>query len=102
MSYFGRGSFESNILDVFGAPDPAGQGVTGFLYPFGSPNGTGVSSVCAVSYNLLAAIPTIGASMHALYPDFENTDLLVVWGTNPPTDSPPDKVKKVLAAKKRG
>ena len=102
MSYFGRGSFESNILDVFGAPDPAGQGVTGFLYPFGSPNGTGVSSVCAVSYNLLAAIPTIGASMHALYPDFENADLLVVWGTNPPTDSPPDKVKKVLAAKKRG
>ena len=102
MTYFGRGSFESNILDVFGAPDPAGQGVTGFLYPFGSPNGTGVSSVCAVSYNLLAAIPTIGTSMHALYPDFENTDLLVVWGTNPPTDSPPDKVKKVLAAKKRG
>ena len=31
MSYFGRGSFESNLLDVFGAPDPAGQGVSGFL-----------------------------------------------------------------------
>jgi anaerobic selenocysteine-containing dehydrogenase len=102
MSYFGRGSFESNIVDVFGAPDPTSQGVTGFLYPFGSPNGTGVSSVCAVSYNLLAAIPTIGAPMHAVYPDFENTDLVVIWGTNPPTDSPPDKVRKVLAAKKRG
>ena len=102
MSYFGRGSFESNVMDIFGAPSPAGQGVSGFLYPFGSPNGGGVSSVCAVSYNLLAAIPTIGASMHLLYPDFENADLVVVWGTNPPTDSPPDKVKKVLAAKKRG
>jgi anaerobic selenocysteine-containing dehydrogenase len=102
MSYFGRGSFESNILDIFGAPDPTSQGVTGFLYPFGSPNGTGVSSVCAVSYNLLAAMPTIGIPMYAAYPDFENTDLVVVWGTNPPTDSPPDKVKKVLAAKKRG
>ncbi len=102
MSYFGRGSFESNILDVFGTPDPTSQGVSGFLYPFGSPNGTGVSSVCAVSYSLLAALPTIGAPMHAVYPDFENANLIVIWGTNPPTDSPPDKVKKILAAKKRG
>jgi anaerobic selenocysteine-containing dehydrogenase len=102
MSYFGRGSFDSNIVDVFGAPDPTSKGVTGFLYPFGSPNGTGVSSVCSVSYNLLAAIPTMGTSMHAIYPDFENSDLVVIWGANPPTDSPPNKVKKILAAKKRG
>ncbi len=102
MSYFGRGSFESNIVDVFGAPDPTSQGVTGFLYPFGSPNGTGVSSVCSVSYNLLAALPTIGTSMQELYPDFENSDLVIIWGANPPTDSPPDKVKKIMAAKKRG
>lgn len=102
MSYFGRGSFESNLLDVFGSPEPTSQGVSAFLYPFGSPNGTGVSSVCAVSYNLLAALPTIGAPMHTMYSDFEHTDLVVVWGTNPPTDSPPDKVKKILNAKKRG
>ncbi len=102
MSYFGRGSFDSNIVDVFGAPNPTSKGVTGFLYPFGSPNGTGVSSLCSVSYNLLSAIPTIGTSMHATYPDFENTDLIVIWGANPPTDSPPNKVKKILAAKKRG
>ncbi len=102
MSYFGRGSFDSNIVDIFGTPDPTSKGVSGFLYPFGSPNGTGVSSVCSVSYNLLAAIPTIGTSMHGTYPDFENTDLAVIWGANPPTDSPPNKVKKILAAKKRG
>ena len=102
MSYFGRGSFESNLLDVFGTPDPPMQGITSFLYPFGSPNGAGVSSVCAVSYNRLAALTTIGAPMQSVYPDFEKADLLVIWGTNPPTDSPPDKVKKVLAAKKRG
>ncbi len=102
MSYFGRGSFDSNITDVFGAPDPTSQGVTGFLYPFGSPNGTGVSSVCSVSFNLLAALPTIGIPMHALYPDFEHTHLVVIWGANPPTDSPPNKAKKIMAAKKRG
>ncbi len=102
MSYFGRGSFESNIGDVFGVPGSTSQGVTGFLHPFGSPNGAGVSSVCYVSYSLLAAIPTIGAPMHSVYPDFENTDLVVIWGTNPSTDSPPAILKKVLAAKKRG
>lgn len=102
MSYFGRGSFESNLLDIFGTPEPSSQGVSSFLYPFGSPNGTGVSSMCAVSYNLLAALPTIGTPMHSVYPDFENTDLIIIWGTNPPTDSPPDKVKKIVAAKKRG
>jgi anaerobic selenocysteine-containing dehydrogenase len=102
MTYFGRGSFDSNIVDVFGAPDPTSRGVTGFLYPFGSPNGTGVAAVCSVSFNLLAAIPTVGTSMHGIYPDFENTDLVVIWGANPPTDSPPNKVKKILAAKKQG
>ena len=102
MSYFGRGSFDSNIVDFFGTPDPTSKGVTGFLYPFGSPNGTGVSSVCAVSYGLLASIPTIGTSMHGTYPDLENADLVVIWGANPPTDSPPNKVRKILAAKKRG
>lgn len=102
MSYFGRGSFDSNIVDVFGAPEPTSKGVSGFLYPFGSPNGTGVSSLCSVSYNLLAAIPTIGTSMHKTYPDFDGSDLVLIWGANPPTDSPPDKVKKILAAKKRG
>ncbi|MDR3568653.1 MAG: molybdopterin-dependent oxidoreductase [Syntrophobacteraceae bacterium] len=102
MSYFGRGSFDSNLVDVFGAPDPTSKGVSGFLHPFGSPNGTGVSSVCAVAYNLLSSLPTIGASMNSVYADFENTDLVVIWGANPPTDSPPDKVKKILAAQKRG
>jgi anaerobic selenocysteine-containing dehydrogenase len=102
MSYFGRGSFETNLVDVFGTPDPTSKGVTGFLHPFGSPNGTGVSSVCSVSCNLLSSIPTIGTSMHATYPDFENADLIVIWGANPLTDSPPHKVKKILAAKKRG
>lgn len=102
MSYFGRGSFDANLVDIFGTPEPTSKGVTGFLYPFGSPNGTGVSSVCAVSYNLLAAIPTLGIPMHGIYPDFVNSDLVVIWGANPPTDSPPNKVKKILAAKKRG
>ena len=102
MSYFGRGSFETNLMDIFGIPGPGTQGTSGFLFPFGSPNNTGVSAVCFVAYGLFASIPTIGAPMQSTYSDIENTDLVVIWGANPPTDSPPDKVHKILAAKKRG
>jgi len=102
MSYFGRGSFDSNLGDVFGFAEDPVNGTSGFLYPFDSPNGAGVSSICYVAYGHLAALPTIGTSMHSMYSDFENADLVVVWGANPSTDSPPDKMKKILAAKRRG
>ena len=102
MSYFGRGSFDSNLTDLFGPRGLAIPGTSGFLFPFGSPNASGVSAVCYVSYGIFASMSTIGTGMHATYQDFENADLVVIWGANPPTDSPPDKVKKILAAKKRG
>jgi anaerobic selenocysteine-containing dehydrogenase len=101
-AYFGRGSFDPKITDLFGTRGVPVQGTSGFLFPFGSPNGSGVSAVCYVSYGVLAAMTTIGTDMHATYSDFENTDLVVIWGANPPTDSPPDKVKKILKARKRG
>lgn len=102
MSYFGRGSFDSNLKDMFGYPGLNTNGTSGFLFPFGSPNATGVAAVCYVSYGIFASISTIGAEMHSVYSDFENTDLVVVWGANPPTDSPPNKIRKILDAKKRG
>jgi len=102
MSYFGRGSFDNNLTDLFGAPGMPVQGVSGFLFPFGSPNGTGCSSVCYVSYGIFAPLSTIGTQMELTYADFDNTDLVVLWGANPPTDSPPNRVKKILDAKKRG
>jgi len=102
MSYFGRGSFDNNLPDLFGARGMPCQGVSGFLFPFGSPNGTGCSSVCYVSYGVFASLSTIGAQMETTYADFDNTDLIVLWGSNPPTDSPPNRVKKILDAKKRG
>jgi anaerobic selenocysteine-containing dehydrogenase len=102
MSYFGRGSFDNNLTDLFGARGMPCQGVSGFLFPFGSPNGTGCSSVCYVSYGIFAPLSTIGARMEMTFADFDSTDLVVLWGANPPTDSPPKKMKKILEAKKRG
>jgi anaerobic selenocysteine-containing dehydrogenase len=40
--------------------------------------------------------------MHRTYPDLEKSDLVIIWGANPVTDSPPVKVKRILAAKRRG
>ena len=102
MTYFGRGSFDNNLTDVFGTGGLSVQGTSGFIFPFGSPNASGVSSICYVSYGILAAVSTIGIDMQSIYPDFANTDLVLIWGANPPTDSPPDKVKMILDAKKRG
>ena len=102
MSYFGRGSFDNNLPDLFGARGMPCQGVSGFLFPFGSPNGTGCSSVCYVSYGIFASMSTVGAEMESTFADFDNADLIVLWGANPPTDSPPNRVKKILDAKKRG
>jgi anaerobic selenocysteine-containing dehydrogenase len=102
MSYFGRGSFDNNLTDLFGARGMPCQGISGFLFPFGSPNGTGCSSVCYVSYGIFAPLSTIGTQMGATFADFDSADLVVLWGANPPTDSPPKRMKKILEAKKRG
>jgi anaerobic selenocysteine-containing dehydrogenase len=102
MTYFGRGSFDNNLTDVFGSRGLSVQGTSSFIFPFGSPNASGCSAVCYVSYGIFAAASTIGAEMGSTYPDFANTDLVLIWGANPSTDSPPDKVKKILDAKKRG
>ncbi|MBW2064225.1 MAG: molybdopterin-dependent oxidoreductase [Deltaproteobacteria bacterium] len=102
MTYFGRGSFDNNLTDVFGIRAMPTQGTSGFIFPFGSPNASGVAAICYVSYGIFAPAATFGAPMTFTFSDFRNADLIVIWGANPPTDSPPDKVKRILAAKKRG
>jgi anaerobic selenocysteine-containing dehydrogenase len=102
MSYFGRGSFDNNLTELFGARGMPMQGVSGFLFPFGSPNGTGCSSVCYVSYGVFSCLSTLGLLMQSTFADFKNTDLIVLWGANPPTDSPPKRAKNIFEAKRGG
>ncbi len=102
MTYFGRGLFDLSLLDVFSPRGVYLSGILGVLFPFGSPNVATCSSVCYVAYGQLAAIPTIGSDMQYTYPDFASSNLIVIWGANPPTDSPPDKMKKILDARRRG
>jgi len=102
MSMFsGRGGFEQSLLDMFttGGHD---QICSNFLFPLGSPNTFSCSSICNNSHRVLAPVSTFGASFDRLFPDFENSDQIVVWGSNPATDSPPIDLKRILEAKDRG
>ncbi len=99
--FSGRGGFEQSLLDMFttGGHD---QICSNFLFPLGSPNTFSCSSLCNNSHRVLAPVSTFGASFDRLFPDFEDSDQIVVWGSNPATDSPPINLKRILEAKDRG
>jgi anaerobic selenocysteine-containing dehydrogenase len=99
--YSGRGGFEESLRDIFtvGGQDHI---CLNFLFPLGSPNTFSCSSLCNNSHRVLAPVSTFGTSYDHLFPDFEGSDRIVVWGSNPATDSPPINLKKILEAKARG
>jgi len=98
--YSGRGGFEQSLLDLF---TTGGQDTicSNFLFPLGSPNTFSCSSLCNNSHRVLAPVATFGASYDRLFPDFERSDQIVVWGANPATDSPPINLRKILESKDR-
>jgi len=99
--YSGRGGFEQSLLDLFttGGHDTI---CSNFLFPLGSPNTFSCSSLCNNAHRVMAPAATFGTSYDHLFPDFERSDRIVVWGSNPATDSPPINLKKILEAKDRG
>jgi len=99
--YSGRGGFEQSLLDLFatGGYDTISSN---FLFPLGSPNTFSCSSLCNNAHRVLAPVATFGTSFDHLFPDFERSDQIMVWGSNPATDSPPINLRKILEAKARG
>lgn len=99
--YSGRGGFEQSLLDLYATTgyDPI---CSNFLFPLGSPNTFSCSSFCNNAHRVMAPMATLGATFDHLFPDFERSDLIVVWGANPATDSPPLALKQILEAKSRG
>jgi anaerobic selenocysteine-containing dehydrogenase len=99
--YSGRGGFEESLRDIYtvGGHDHI---CLNFLFPLGSPNTFSCSSLCNNSHRVLAPVSTFGTSYDHLYPDFERSDRIVVWGSNPATDSPPINLKRILEAKEGG
>jgi anaerobic selenocysteine-containing dehydrogenase len=102
MTYIGRGLFETSLIDAFAPRGVEMNSSKSLIFPFGSPNNCGCGSLCAVTYQLMAPITTLGLPMRATSSDYTNAKLIIVWGANPATDSPPTAMRKILAAKKRG
>jgi cysteine desulfurase NifS len=97
--YTGRGSFELALCDVFQPADVAISSASSVLFPFGSPNTLGVGALCYVSFAMIAPHVTLGEYYHTMDHDIENAELIVIWGANPATDSPPlahEQIKKAV------
>jgi cysteine desulfurase NifS len=100
--YTGRGSFDMAMCDLLQPDDAEVSSASSVLFPFGSPNTLGVGALCYVSFAMIAPHVTMGEMYITMDVDVEQSELIVVWGTNPATDSPPLLHQQILKAKRRG
>ena len=97
--YTGVGSFEQSICDVYQPKGVAVSSANSVLFPYGSPNTMGVGALCYVSYGMIAPHVTMGRMFINMFSEIENSELIVVWGTNPATDLPPIDIRRILKAR---
>ncbi len=100
--YTGRGAFETSLCDMFQPKGVAVSSASNVLFPFGSPNTMGVGALCYVSFAMIAPHVTMGRMLVNMFNDIENAEMVVVWGANPATDSPPLDMHRLEAAAGRG
>ncbi len=100
--YTGRGSFDMSLCDLFQPAGVAVSSASSVLFPFGSPNTLGVGALCYVSFAMIAPHVTLGEMYITMDTEIDDADLVVVWGANPATDSPPRVHQQILAARRRG
>jgi cysteine desulfurase NifS len=100
--YTGRGAQELSLCDLYQPKGVVVSSASNILFPFGSPNTMGVGALCYVSLHMIAPHVTIGRMQMNMFTDIENSEMVVVWGTNPATDSPPADMQRLEAAARRG
>ncbi len=100
--YTGRGNFELGLNEMFAPAGPAESSANAVLFPLGSPNATGVGSLCFVSYGMIAPHSCFGAVFRDLVDDIDHADLVLVWGANPATASPPENLVRLKQLQQRG
>jgi anaerobic selenocysteine-containing dehydrogenase len=100
--YTGRGAQELSLCDMFQPEGVPVSSASSVLFPFGSPNTTGVGALCYVSLHVIAPQVTLGRMGMNMFADIENSGMIVVWGTNPDTDSPPVDMRRLEKAAARG
>lgn len=100
--YTGRGNFEYGLNEMFAPAGTVESSANAVLFPFGSPNTTGVGALCYVSYGMIAPRACFGAYMLDMQEDIDGADLILVWGENPATDSSPINLARLKRAQQRG
>lgn len=100
--YTGRGNFEYGLNEMFAPAGTAESSANAVLFPFGSPNTSGVGALCYVSYGMIAPRACFGDYMMNMTEDIDNADLILVWGENPATDSSPINLGRLRQAQQRG
>jgi cysteine desulfurase NifS len=100
--YTGRGAQELSLCDMFQPKGVAVSSASNVLFPFGSPNTMGVGALCYVSLHMIAPHVTMGRMQINMFSDVENAEMVMVWGTNPATDSPPADMQRLEDAARRG
>ncbi len=100
--YTGRGNFELGLNEMFAPAGPTESSANAVLFPLGSPNATGVGSLCFVSYGMIAPRSVLGVEYRDLTNDVDGADLALVWGANPATASPPSNLVRLKALQARG
>jgi len=101
-TYTGRGNFEYGLNEMFAPAGTTESSANAVLFPFGSPNATGVGALCYVSYGMIAPRACFGDYMLNMTEDMDKADLILVWGENPATDSSPINLARLRHAQQRG
>lgn len=100
--YTGRGSFDMAMCDLLQPAGAAVSSASNILFSFGSPNTLGVGALCYVSFAMIAPHVTMGEMLITMDMDVDQSELIILWGANPATDSPPSLHHRILRARERG
>ncbi len=100
--YAGTGSYERAFKDAFKLREAEIYLATTILFPYGSPNTFGVGAPCYTSLGVLAPKLTMGCLHIDMYSDVDNSDLILVWGTDPSTSTPPIMFEQLKTAAAEG
>lgn len=100
--YAGTGTYERAFKDAFQLGGSQIYLASSILFPFGSPNTFGVGAPCYTSLGVLAPQVTMGCLHIDMFSDVDNSDLIVVWGTDPSTTTPPEMFHRIARAANEG
>lgn len=100
--YAGTGSYERAFKDIFQLKGSEIYLASSVLFPFGSPNAFGVGAPCYTSLGVLAPKLTMGCLHIDMFSDVDNSDLIIVWGTDPSTSTPPEMFERLKTASEEG